>query len=108
MSTDAVKANRILYIKIRMPSSDATTVLASMMKVPMYAALGDVQMRLLRNVDDPAQFLQIIEYQADQALELNRHNVANNPTMHNYVQSWRTFFPGGVEIDVYEDVTNSV
>jgi hypothetical protein len=110
MSNDAAKAHRILYVKIRTLSSDATTVLASTIKssAPFYAALGDVRMRLLRNVDDPAQFLQIIEYQTDQALELNRHNLASNPTVHNYIQAWRTLFPGGIEIDVYEDVTNSV
>jgi hypothetical protein len=25
--------------------------------------------------------------------------------LRNFVQGWRSLFPGGVEIDVYEDVT---
>ncbi len=110
MSNEEAKTNRILYVKIRTLSSDSTAVLATMIKnsVPLYSAWGDVRMRLLRNVDDPAQFLQIIEYQTDPELELNRHNLASNPMMHNYIQAWRTFFPGGIEIDVYEDVTNNV
>jgi hypothetical protein len=28
--------------------------------------------------------------------------------MHNYMQAWRALFPGAIEIDVYEDVTESV
>ena len=71
-------------------------------------ALGDVRIRLLRNVDDSAQFLQVIEYQTDQALELNRHKLASDPMMHNYMQAWRALFPGAIELDVYEDVTESV
>jgi hypothetical protein len=28
--------------------------------------------------------------------------------MHNYLQAWRTLFPGAIEVDVYEDVTKNV
>ena len=74
MSNEEAKTNRILYVKIRTLSSDSTAVLATMIKnsVPLYSAWGDVRMRLLRNVDDPAQFLQIIEYQTDPELEAPR------------------------------------
>jgi len=110
MANDVAKAKRILYVKIRTPSPDATTLLASMMKnaLPLYKAFGDAQAHLLRNVDDQAQFLQVIEYRTDQAFELNRHKLASNPMMHNYLQAWRSLFPGAIEIDVYEDVTESV
>jgi len=50
----------------------------------------------------------VIEYQTDQALELNRHKLASDPMMHNYMQVWRALFPGAIELDVYEDVTESV
>jgi hypothetical protein len=49
----------------------------------------------------------VIEYQADRALELNRQKLASEPMVQNYLHTWRTFFPGAVEIDVYEDVTES-
>jgi len=110
MANDLAKAERILYVKIRTPSPDATALLASIMKnaLPLYKAFGDARARLLRNVDDQAQFLQVIEYQTDQAFELNRHKLASDPMMHSYLQAWRSLFPGAIEIDVYEDVTESV
>lgn len=110
MPNDQAKAKRVLYVKIRTPSADATTLLATMMKnsAPLFKAFGDVTIRMLRNVDDKAQFLQVIEYQTDHAFELSRHKIASDPMMHNYVQACRTLFPGAIEIDVYEDVTESV
>jgi hypothetical protein len=110
MANDATKANRILHVKIRTPSPDATKLLASMTKnaAPLYKAFGDVRIRLLRNADDQAQFIQVIEYQAHPGLELSRQKLASDPIMHNFVQAWRLLFPGAIEIDIYEDVTESV
>ena len=105
---DEAKAHRILYVKIRTPSPDATALLASMMKnaLPLYQHFGDAKMRLLRNVDDQTQFLQVIEYETDQAFELNRHKFASDPLVQNYLQGWRALFPGTVEVVVYEDLTD--
>jgi hypothetical protein len=110
MSNDAGKSSRILHVKIKTPSPDAAKLLASMMKnaAPMYRAFGDVRIRLLRNVDDQAQFLQVIEYQVDQTMEQSRQKLASDPITQNIVQAWRALFPGAVEIDVYEDVTDNV
>jgi len=110
MANDAAKTKRILHVKIRTPSADATTLLTTMMKnaLPMYQAFSDTQVRLLRNADNHAQFLQVIEYQADETFELNRQKLASDPIMNNYLQAWRALFPGAIEIDVYEDITEKV
>ena len=110
MANDTAKAKRILHIKIRTPSADATALLTTMMKnaLPMYQAFGDTQVRLLRNADNQAQFLQVIEYTTDRTFELNRQKIAGDPIMHNYLQAWRTLFTGAVEVDVYEDITEEV
>jgi hypothetical protein len=110
MSNDPKKANRVLQVKIRTPSADSGKILASMMKnsALIYAAFGSVRIRLLKNVDDPAQFVQIIEYQADRTFEQNRQKLSSDPMTRNIVQGWRMLFPGAIEIDVYEDVTENV
>jgi hypothetical protein len=110
MANDGSKAKRTLHIKIRTPSADATTLLTTMMKnaLPLYKTFGDAQVRLLRNADNQTQFLQVIEYETDRTLELNRQKLASDPMMHNYLQAWRTLFPGAIEVDVYEDVTENV
>jgi hypothetical protein len=110
MPNEAAKANRILHIKIRTPSPDAMKVLASMVKnaAPLYQAFGAVRARLLRNADDPTQFIQVIEYQSDRAVELTRQKLASDPITHNFVQAWRSLFPGAVDVDLYEDVTETL
>jgi hypothetical protein len=110
MDNEAAKTKRILHVKIRTPSADATTLLTNMMKnaLPMYQAFGNVQVRLLRNADNQAQFLQVIEYEADRTFEFNRQKLVSDPIMHNYLQAWRTLFPGAIELDVYEDITETV
>ncbi len=109
MADEPAKTKRILTIKLRTPSPDAGALLASMMKnaLPLYQSFGDAKVRLLRNVDDQTQFLQVIEYRAEQAFELNRHKLASDPMVQQYLQGWRAMFPGAVEMDVYEDLTDA-
>ena len=107
MASEGAKAKRILLVKIRIPSADSTPLLTATMKnaLSMYGAFGDAQVRLLRNADDRTQFLQEIEYQMDEKIELNRQKFASDPMVQNYLQAWRALFPGTIEIDVYEDIT---
>jgi hypothetical protein len=109
MADEKEKAHRVLFIKIRTPSPDATALLATMMKgaLPLYQSFGDAKVRMLRNVDDQTQFLQVIEYQTDKAIELNRHQLASDPLVQKYLQGWRALFPGAVEMDVYEDLIDA-
>lgn len=109
MASEGSTAKQILHVRIRMPSADMTSLLTATMKnaLSVFSAFGDAQVRLLRNADDRTQFLQMIEYQMDQAIELNRQKFASDPMVQNYLQAWRTLFPGTIEIDVYEDITES-
>jgi len=98
---------RIMVLKIRLPASEAMKPLSLMIKSakPFMAAMGDPPMRLLRNVDNPTEVLQIIEYEAEPGFEINRQRLASDPLTRNFIQAWRTLFPNGIEVDVYEDVT---
>ncbi len=72
----------------------------------MYQAFGDARIRLLRNADDHTQFLQVIEYKADPVFEQSRQKMVSDPRTQSFVQGWRALFPGAIDVDVYEDVTN--
>lgn len=104
------KVRRILLTKIKLPAPEAIGSLSMMMHSakPFVAAMGNPEMRLLRNVDDPTELVQIVEYDAEHAVELNRQKLASDPMTRNFVQAWRTLFPGGVTMDVYEDVSDGV
>jgi len=107
MANASTNVTRFLHVKFRAPAADMTQLLPLMKAaMPMLQALG-ARVRLMRNADDPSQFVQIIEYQMDPTLEASRQKVASDPMIRNYLQVWRTVLPGPVEMDVYEDVTET-
>jgi hypothetical protein len=71
---------------------------------PFFEFFGSSEVKLLQNVDDPSRFIQVIDYVTDEALELNRQRVASDPRMQAYLQAWRAALPGGVEIDVFQEM----
>jgi hypothetical protein len=99
------KVKRLLHMKIR-ALGEPRQVLALMQGgTQFYRALGGASFRYLQNVDDPAQFLIEVEYEADAALELNRQKVASDPMVRTFLQGWRQMLAGTADMDVYEDVT---
>jgi hypothetical protein len=55
-------------------------------------------------VDDPARFVQEVEYDMHEFMEINRQRVASDPRVQTYLQTWRSMLPNGVQIDVYREV----
>ncbi len=105
MAQDNENVRRVLRLRIR-ALGDPIQFLALMKSAtPFYQALGGKRFRFLRNVDDPAQFLVEIEYEAHAALELNRQKVASDPMVRTFLQGWRAMLAGSAEFEVYEDVT---
>ena len=108
MADGDAKLRRILHFKFKFASAEPAP-LAKMVKASsaFYAMFGGSQIKLLQNADDPTQFVQVMEYEAPEFMELNRQRVASDPRVQGFLQAWRALVPGGVEIDVYEDVTDS-
>jgi hypothetical protein len=96
---------RLLQMKVRALGDPAQVLLLIKSSAPFYRALGGASFRFLQNVDDPAQFVIQIEYEASAALELNRQKVSSDPTVRTFLQGWRMMLAGSAEMDVFEDVT---
>lgn len=105
MSNDGAKVRRTLQLRFTLPAADSGQI-AAMIKAaaPFYQMFGNAQVRLLQNVDDPAKFVQEIEYEAQQDWELNRQRIAGDVRMQTYLQAWRAMLPGAPEFDVYQEV----
>lgn len=101
--TDGLR--RVLHIKMRALGEPAQVITLIRSSEPFYRALGGTGFRVLQNVDDPAQILVEIEYEAHAAIELNRHKVASDPMMRTFLQGWRAILQGNADMDVYENVT---
>ena len=98
------KVRRTLHLKFTLPSADPSQLLSLVnASKPFYEMLGGKVVRLLQNVDDPAKFIQVIEYETPEEMEDNRQRIASDPRLQVYLQGWRAMFPGGVEMDVFKD-----
>jgi len=99
------KVRRTLQFRFTMPSADPSQILSFVnASKPFYEMLGGTEVRLLQNVDDPAKFIQVIEYETAESMEMNRARIAGDMRLQTYLQAWRAMLPGGVEIDVFRDV----
>ncbi|HZD89750.1 MAG TPA: hypothetical protein VE224_06605 [Pseudolabrys sp.] len=105
MAEAGESVKRLLQIKMRAVGDPAHVLALVRSAAPFYRTMGAASFRVLQNVDDPAQFVIEIEYEAAAALELNRHKVASDPMVRSFLQGWRTILAGNADMDVYEDVT---
>jgi hypothetical protein len=96
---------RLLQMKIRALGDPAQVLTLVQSTAPFYRSLGGTRVRFLQNVDDPAQFVIEIEYEANSALELNRQKVSSDPMVRSFLQGWRALLAGSAEMDVFRDVT---
>src|SRR5882672_5874245 len=99
------KVLRTLHLKFTLPAADPAQLSALIKSAkPFYDFFGTTRVHLLQNVDDPARFIQVIEYEADKEVEINRQRIASDPRMQGFLQAWRTILPGAVEVDVYQEM----
>ncbi len=105
MSDKDVKIRRVLHLKFTLAGADSEQLAALMRTAaPFYQMFGNAHFRLLRNSDDPAKFIQVIEYETPETFEINRQSIASDMRFQAYLQVWRTMLPGALEIDVYQEV----
>jgi hypothetical protein len=102
----ATKVVRTLQFKFTLPAATDSTQFLTFIKAtaPYYELFGGRQVRLLQNVDSPSQFIQVIDYEIDQSFETSRQQIASDPRLQAFLQSWRQMFPGTVEVDVFREI----
>jgi hypothetical protein len=105
MSKEDAKVRRTLHLRFTLPAGDSGQFVAMIKAAsPMYQIFGNATVRLLQNVDDPAKYIQEIEYEAHEGWELNRQRIASDMRMQTFLQTWRVMFPGALDMDVYQEV----
>jgi hypothetical protein len=96
---------RVLQFRFTLPTTERTQFLTFIRAAePYYELFGGKQVRLLQNVDQPAQFIQIIDYEVNESFETNRQQLAGDPRLQAFLQGWRALFPGTVEVDVFREI----
>jgi hypothetical protein len=99
------RVRRTLHLRFTLAGAEPAQILAMVRAAtPFYEFFGSRDVKLLQNVDDPSKYIQVIEYETDETLEVNRQRIASDPRMQGYLQAWRAVMPGAVEIDVFKEV----
>ena len=98
------KIRRTLHFRFTLTGASEQMIGMIKSSAPLYQMFTDAKVRLLQNVDDPSRFLQEIEYDAPESMEMNRQQLASDPRVQTYLMAWRSMFPGGVEIEVFKVV----
>jgi hypothetical protein len=104
---DEPKVKRTVHLRFAAPATDPAQLLMLVKAAaPFYEIFGGTRVRLLQNADDPARFIQVIEYEAPESMEVNRQRIAGDPRLQGYLQAWRTLVPGAIEVDVYRELAS--
>jgi hypothetical protein len=104
MASGEARIRRTLQFKFTLPGASDQMIAMIKSTAPLYQMFGEARVRLFQNVDDPNRFLQEVDYEAPEAMEMNRQQLASDPRVQAYLQAWRAMFPGGIEIDVYREM----
>ena len=79
------KVLRTLQLKFTLPAADPAQLSAMIKSAkPFYEFFGTTRVRLLQNVDDPSRFIQVIEYETDETVEVNRQRIASDPRLQGF------------------------
>lgn len=101
-------ALRILHLRIKTPKSGDHLFAFLKDAIPYYESPGGVRVRLLRRIEDPTRFVEVIEYDSKEAFDKDQQRVDKDPQMRSYLQTWRSLLDDDVEVESYEDVTDQL
>jgi hypothetical protein len=104
MNNAEAKIRRTLHFRFTLPGASDQMIAMIKSSAPLYQMFGEAKVRLLQNVDDPGRFLQEVEYDAPESLELNRQKLAGDPRVLAYLQAWRSMVPGSIDIEVFKEL----
>ena len=75
--------------------------------IPFYEEPGGIRVRLLRDVEDPDVFIEVIEYGTEASYAADQHRVEHDPAMIARLEEWRGLLAGPVEVQTLREITPS-
>lgn len=76
--------------------------------VPFYQSLSGVNVRLLRSLDRPGRFTEIIEYATNEAFRADKARIADDEQMQSFLKQWRELLTEPPEVEHFADITAEI
>lgn len=73
--------------------------------IAFYEAPGGITVRLLRDVQDPEAFVEVIEYESERAYAQDQRRVESDTEMLARLEAWHGLLEGPVHVQTLRDVT---
>lgn len=94
-----------LHLRIKVSSGRREEFLAFLRDaIPFYEAPGGIRVLLLERLEDPDEFIEVVEYADQAAYERDQVRVDSDPTMRSRLDQWRALLAAPVEIETYRVV----
>jgi quinol monooxygenase YgiN len=95
----------VLHLAGRVPDGGRPALEAFLAEArPFYESPGGIRVRLRWDRDDPARFLEIMEYADESAYLADQERVESDPTMRAWLTRWHALLAGPVDVSVWDDV----
>lgn len=100
---------RTLHLRFTTPTGDHRALGPFLKRaLPTYEAPPGIRVRLLRSIEQPARYIEIIEYETLEAFQHDEKRLTDDATMKSLIQEWRGLIAGDLEVEAYEDVTGEL
>lgn len=76
--------------------------------VPFYQSVPGVNVRLLRSLDRPGRFVEIIEYATEEAFQADRVRLSDDSRMQSLLAEWRELLAEPPEVEHFADITAEI
>jgi quinol monooxygenase YgiN len=76
--------------------------------VPFYQSLRGVNVRLLRSLDRPGRFVEIIEYADEEAFLADKNRVSHDEQMQSFLAQWRELLTEPAAVEHFADITAEI
>ena len=98
MASDCVA----LHLRIRVKPENRDALLRFLAEArPFYEQPGGITMRLLQQMTDPSEFIEVFEYESRAAYEGDERRVRDDPRMKAYLERWRSLLDGPPVVEAY-------
>lgn len=76
--------------------------------LPIYEAPPGIRVRLLRSIEEPACYIEVIEYETLEAFQRDEQRLTDDTTMKSLIEEWRGLIGGDLVVETYEDITDEL
>ncbi|MGO3928293.1 antibiotic biosynthesis monooxygenase family protein [Rhodopseudomonas pseudopalustris] len=98
-----------IHLKLRCRGPDGQDLIDYLREAaPFYQELPGVTIRLLRNVERPGEFVEIVEYATREAFDADQIRIAEDQQMLKLLGRWRALLTEPPVVEHYEDISTSI